>query len=200
MYRVNNATAVPALPAPSAGGPNPNRFYTDGDPTSGVPATIVEAEHLNMIQEELSRAIEDDGTVLDNGDNTQLRALVRKISGYDISFMAGYDGDGVGADVTVRPYGVMILTRAINILSEVGYAEVVPTGSAVIFDVLLNGVSIYSTNPQIADGANTLTPGVLTSFPNPLQASAGDRIKFMIMQIGSTLAAQEIMFSIKGQV
>lgn len=80
MHRVDNATAAAALPAPTADGPNPDGFYTGGDPAGAIPATVVEAEHLNMIQEELAGAIEAAGLELDKSDRAQLVAAIAIIA------------------------------------------------------------------------------------------------------------------------
>ncbi|WP_186113941.1 hypothetical protein [Burkholderia gladioli] len=51
MYRTDQPTAVTALPVPApAGTPG---FFTGGNPATGQAATIVDADFLNMIQEEL---------------------------------------------------------------------------------------------------------------------------------------------------
>lgn len=74
MYRIDNATAATTLPAPSAVGSNPNGFFTDGDPAGGIPATIVDDDWLNAVQEELANAITSDGTPLSKTNNAQLTA------------------------------------------------------------------------------------------------------------------------------
>lgn len=51
MFRIDNSTAVTSQPAPSSAG-TPG-FFTDGSPAGGVPATVVPAEWLNGVQEEL---------------------------------------------------------------------------------------------------------------------------------------------------
>lgn len=53
MYRIDNASAAAALPAPAAPGPVPNGYFTPGNPSQQIPATIVNADWLNMVQEEL---------------------------------------------------------------------------------------------------------------------------------------------------
>jgi len=196
MFRNDHATAAGSKPAYSAA--SLPGYFTDGDPATGVPATSVTQDWLNTVTEELVNTITSAGIALDKADDSQLVAAIRAMTGHDIAFMAGRAADGTGDDVAAQTYGALQLTRDINILSEVGYAEVAPTGAALIFDVLLNGVSIYTTAPQIAAGANVLTAGVLTSAPNPLAASAGDRLEFKITQIGSIIAGQKVTFSIKG--
>ena len=51
MQRIDNTTAAGSLPTPaSAGTPG---YFTGGNPATAMPATIVDADWLNMIQEEL---------------------------------------------------------------------------------------------------------------------------------------------------
>lgn len=53
MYRIDNSTAISALPTPAVVGPNPNYYFTKGNPGSGIPATIVDDDWANAVQEEL---------------------------------------------------------------------------------------------------------------------------------------------------
>ena len=76
MYRIDNATATASLPAPSAPGPNPDGFFTPGDPLSGTQATILDAEWANMVQEEIANAVESAGLGLDKADRSQLAQAV----------------------------------------------------------------------------------------------------------------------------
>ena len=80
MYRIDNETAAAALPAPSADGPNPGGYFTDGDPNVPTPATVVDAEFLNMIQEEMATAIEDAGLTLDKSNRGQLSAAISALA------------------------------------------------------------------------------------------------------------------------
>lgn len=77
MYRIDNSTAVATLPTPGAVGPNPNGYFTKGDPASGIPATIVDDDWANAVQEAICQAITSDGTVLSKTDNTQLAVKLR---------------------------------------------------------------------------------------------------------------------------
>jgi len=76
MFRIDNATAAAALPAPTAAGVNPDHFFTDGDPLVPIPPTIVDAEWANMVQEELVAVIVGAGLALNKADRTQLRAAI----------------------------------------------------------------------------------------------------------------------------
>lgn len=59
MKRIDNATSVDSR-------------FTQGDPATGTPATIVPAWWLNQVQEELATVIEEAGIALDGEDTTQL--------------------------------------------------------------------------------------------------------------------------------
>jgi hypothetical protein len=42
MHRVDNSTAVPSLPTPDAVGVNPDSYFTNGDPSTATPATVLD--------------------------------------------------------------------------------------------------------------------------------------------------------------
>jgi hypothetical protein len=84
MYRIDNETATTSLPTPAVPGPNPDGFFTKGVPGS-VPATIVEQDWANAVQEELCYVIETMGLTLDKAVHTQLLAAIR---------LVGQAGDG----------------------------------------------------------------------------------------------------------
>ena len=117
---------------------------------------------------------------------------------YDISFLAGYDSDTEGEDVTARKYGEMLMARPGTFVGEAGYIDTVCTGAALILDVEKNGTSIYSTKPQFADGVanNLITAGVLST----TTFVANDRITFKVTQIGSTIAGKGVRFMLKCKV
>lgn len=50
--------------------------YTEGDPSLGVPATVVSADWLNSVQEELSGFIEYNGIALNKASTSQLQAAL----------------------------------------------------------------------------------------------------------------------------
>lgn len=76
MHRIDNATATGSLPTPAAVGPNPNSYFTRGNPGSATPATIVDDDWANAIQEEICYAIEQAGTTLDKTVRTQLKTAI----------------------------------------------------------------------------------------------------------------------------
>lgn len=67
MHRIDTPTAT-----------SDNRF-TEGDPTIPVAATVVSADWLNAVQEELAAVITGAGLELDKADDAQLRQAIGKL-------------------------------------------------------------------------------------------------------------------------
>jgi len=53
--------------------------FTEGDPLIPLPATVVSADWLNAVQDEIASLVEAAQLPLDKRDNTQLRAAVQKL-------------------------------------------------------------------------------------------------------------------------
>ena len=73
MHRIDHSTAVSDLHG--AGKPG----YTAGSPSTGVPATVVTADALNALQEEIARLVEGAGLTLNKADNAQALAAVQAL-------------------------------------------------------------------------------------------------------------------------
>jgi hypothetical protein len=73
VYRVDNPSSSAALAAPTAPTATPDRYYVD--PAGPVPGTIVDAEHLNMIQEEMCNLVTNAGVALSKATRTQLTTV-----------------------------------------------------------------------------------------------------------------------------
>jgi hypothetical protein len=56
-----------------------DNFFTEGNPAAGVPATLVKADWLNGVQEELVNVVVGGGLTLDGGDNTQLLTAIQAL-------------------------------------------------------------------------------------------------------------------------
>jgi hypothetical protein len=79
MYRIDNTTSIGVLPPPSPSTSTPDRFFSDGDYATGLDATIVDAEWLNMQQEEICNVVTAAGFPLNKGDRTQLYQAIRQM-------------------------------------------------------------------------------------------------------------------------
>lgn len=55
MFKVDDVTAATTLPTPAA--PGTQGFFTDGSPGTGVPATILRADFMNMVMMELINVV-----------------------------------------------------------------------------------------------------------------------------------------------
>lgn len=78
MHRIDNATAAVALPTPAA--PGTAGYFTEGSPSGGVPATVVDADFMNMLQEELYAVVVAGGQTPTKGTNNQLLAAIQAIA------------------------------------------------------------------------------------------------------------------------
>ena len=58
---------------------NVSNRYTEGNPTLGIPATVVGAEEMNNIQEEIVNVVLDAGITLNGADETQLLQALKII-------------------------------------------------------------------------------------------------------------------------
>ena len=77
MYQIDNSTAVAARPASSAAGTA--GWFTDGNPGSGVPATILPAEFMNMLMAEFLTILSTAGITPSKSASTQLmQALIQQ--------------------------------------------------------------------------------------------------------------------------
>jgi hypothetical protein len=79
MYKIDNATAVVSEPTPGAVGPNPNGSFTVG---GGItPSTIVDADWLNMVQDELAAPVIGAGLTPTKGlaNNNQLFLAIKAL-------------------------------------------------------------------------------------------------------------------------
>jgi hypothetical protein len=75
MLRIDVATATGSLPTPAAAGTA--GYFTEGNPGTGTPATVVTADWLNAVQEELMAVIADGGLTASKTTLTQVRDAIR---------------------------------------------------------------------------------------------------------------------------
>lgn len=79
MQRIDKPSAAPILPSPGPTG-TPG-YFTEGDPLTSTPPTVVGADYMNGLQEEIAGTIEGEDLTLDKGDTTQLhRAILRAVA------------------------------------------------------------------------------------------------------------------------
>lgn len=126
MYRIDNATAVTPIPAPAAVGPNPNCFFFKGNPGSGIPATIVDDDWANAVQEELCNAITGFGVTLDKTKRDQLSSILLGTGGFlrkrlaaDTTFYVRSDGSNANTGLVNNAGGAWLtLQFALDFLNS----------------------------------------------------------------------------------
>jgi len=79
MFRIDDPTGVAVLPAPEAAGSE--RFFFDGDPVNNLPASIVRASFLNMVQEELRNVVLAGGLTPSKTTYNQVLTAIKKLVG-----------------------------------------------------------------------------------------------------------------------
>ena len=77
MFQIDNSTAVAAIPAPTPAGSA--GYFTDGNPATGVSATILPAEFMNMLMMENMNVLAAAGIAPAKGQYNQLALAIAKI-------------------------------------------------------------------------------------------------------------------------
>jgi len=180
------------------GAADPDDGYVDDNPALDIDGSIPPAKAIEHPQREQHALIVGAGLVPDEADLTQvLQSVLRIAAAYQhMTFMAGWGVDGAGEDLAVQIYGALTAPVDMSIAGVLGNIQAGPVGADLIFDIEVNGVSIFTTKPEIADGFTAVTAGVLTSDPTNFFVSAGDEIVFKILQVGSTTAGQRLTLTI----
>jgi hypothetical protein len=125
-----------------------------------------------------------------------LAHLANESKPYDIGFQAGIAGDGTAEDLAVQRYGKMILPRAVTFEDVEIHMDTAGTGQSVIYDIELNGSSIFSTRPEC--DASSQTEDGNHAFSTTTGA-AGDYLEFHVDQIGSGTAGAGAAFTLKAR-
>ena len=102
MYAIDNATAATSMPAVSAAGvPG---FFTGGNPGAGLAATVVTADWLNIVQQELLGVLAEAGIAPSKNQLNQIAlgaqklGLVRPFSADFAMAVGGYPLNAIVAD------------------------------------------------------------------------------------------------------
>ncbi|ENZ79638.1 hypothetical protein M3795_16945 [Ralstonia pickettii] len=77
MYQIDNSTAATTQPASTAAGTA--GFFTDGNPATSTPATIVPAEWLNAVMMELANVVTGAGLTLAKNQFNQVLSAIKRL-------------------------------------------------------------------------------------------------------------------------
>jgi hypothetical protein len=189
MERYNRGAGAASAPTPPSAPANP--YFTEGNPSLGVPATQPGPWWFHMITEEMRKVITDAGLTPDHTDLTQLSAAIQAmiINGQKsvIIHDAVFEASVADEDVVYWHAGNGEFTKAVAdgsaAQNAVGFADVTNEkvyafGSAPIFSGLTPGA-------YYLDGT---TPGAITSTPPAAN----------IVKLGLAVSATEIYVDIDG--
>ncbi|KWR88758.1 hypothetical protein [Cupriavidus sp. IDO] len=186
MYQIDNSTAAVSQPAATAAGTA--GFFTDGNPATSTPATIVPAEWLNAVMMELSNVVTGAGLTLSKPTYTQVLSAIKRLGQNTIiladtgaanaytatnatPLVAGTWGDGVVQAIkiahantgpsTYAPDGLTAIPIYGLGLQPLQGGELALNGTAVLMHATIAGVN--SGNPiavlmECAGGAQQIAP------------------------------------------
>lgn len=164
MYRIDNATAVGSIPTPGPVGPNPDGYFSDG-------VTVLPADWLNAVQEEIAYVVEQTGATLDKTDRTQLK-------------------DAIDSYILAAPGRVLARTLIQGSVEDElstspGYID---SADVVEDNVSYNGTLSYS----IDDAAGATSSNWLSVFPITKPSNVNKtEIRLFQMSAGSGVAGEE---------
>lgn len=111
-------------------------------------------------------------------------------------FSFGFARDGSGRNIAANDYDEFVLPWPCQaIAGSKAYLGSAATGAALKIDIFKNGTTIFSAQPQFADGSTTFTAGTLSGTVGDLQFAAGDRIGCKVPQVGSTAPGQKLEYT-----
>ena len=139
MYRIDVASADVTLPTPAAAGTG--GYWTNGNPGTGAPPTVIDADWLNMVQEELISVLTAASIVPSKTTYNQLLTAIRSfINANNQLFTGGTTTGTANAQVlaTVVPTSGFSLSNGYTVIATAGFTN---TGSTTI-NVASSGVVI----------------------------------------------------------
>lgn len=99
MYQIDNSTAAQAIPASTSAGSK--GYFTDGNPATGTPATILPAEFMNMLMMENLNVLAAAGIAPDKSKFNQLALAISAITGSNLNW-----ANLGGKPTTVAGFGI----------------------------------------------------------------------------------------------
>ena len=153
-------------------GAAPGNVFTEGDPSTGTPATVVSADWLNAVQAELANAIEAAGISLDKTNDAQLLAAIRVLQSG-----GGSNPVGIGSNLLINgDFG--IFQRATSAPSGVLTASLAAATTAYKLDRWQSssdgggGAGVATITRQAHTPGQTSVPGFPTFFARHAQTVA----------------------------
>lgn len=165
MQRVSHPTAVGTRPAPRA--VTAPGYFGSGDPMTGTPATVLDRDFLNQVQEELMGVVEAAGVSPSKTDNTQLLAALRILFGVQ-------PGLGYYLTGSVIPAGMRVVKADGALLNRTGlyaplYAYAVASGN------MAANQGVYDADPGHYGPGNGTTTFQLPTVEDFIRSTSSGR-------------------------
>lgn len=154
MFRIDDATAATALPAPEAAGTE--GYFTEGNPTAGTPATNVRGSWLNMIQEELRAIVVAGGLTPSKTTYNQVLSAIKRIGQNTIVLV---DTGAANAYMAVNATPLVVGTWVDGVVQAVKIAHT-NTGASTYAPDGLAAIPIYGLGLQPLQGGELFAGGV----------------------------------------
>ena len=201
MYQIDNATAVETRPTPSAVGPNPNGFFTNGNPGFVAP-TNVDQDWLNAVQQELIAVVEAAGLTPSKTALNQVLEAIQALIAVETS-RAETAESALGTRITNETSRAESEEGSLQtqITAEISRAEAAEATKALLAGSSSQSFSVYNlttangailsdtTALSVLNAAGTANVTVLAS-PAPLITNAVT----VMSQFASTLTANGIKY------
>jgi hypothetical protein len=181
VHRIDDPTAAASLPAPRS--PGTPGYFTLGNPGSGVPATVVRYEFMNMVQEELAHVVLSAGIGLLKTDNTQLLQAIQAIVAGSVPTPPAAGRPRLTANTTLY-----VSTSGADSNDGLTAGTPLRTGQAAWNKAIGLDVNGFTLTIQFADGTYT-APMVCSGIIVGLGAQRG-----VVIQ-GNTAAPDNVVFS-----
>lgn len=157
MFRIDDPTAAPALPAPEAAGTE--GFWTEGNPGAGVPDTIIRASWMNRVQESLRAIVDAVGIAPGKTAYAAVSQAIRRMAGANASVLT------TTGSLTADQAGIVSLSAAAGNVTRTLPAANAANGVPIRFDLVrtdssANTLTIQRAGSDTIEGATTFPLGV----------------------------------------
>jgi len=153
MFQTDQPTAASSLPVPATAG-TPG-YFTNGNPASGVPATILDADFMNMLMMELSNVVTGAGIALSKTTYNQVLSAIKRI-GQNTVVLA--DTGAANAYAAANSTPLVSGTWVDGVVQQIKIAHV-NTGASTYAPDGLGAIPIYGLGLQPLQGGELAVGG-----------------------------------------
>jgi len=153
MYQIDNSTAATTQPAATAAGTA--GFFTDGNPATSTPATIVPAEWLNAVMLELKNVVTGAGLALSKPTYNQVLSAIQAFVQAG-KMTVGTDAGAANACVVSYSPAIAALTDGMVLWFKVAVTN---TGAATLNVNGLGAIQIWGMNNAPLTGGELVAAG-----------------------------------------